>query len=161
MLSPDMLAALQTQLTLERTNAAIYDSLSACLDAVNWSGSSIFMKKSADEERTHADKFAGFIVDRNETPIYGDLPVCPMIEDDDLVIYFQAALGREKLTTQAINDLYTKADDVEDWQTCQFLLWFLQEQTDSERQLTDCLLELRRSDNNGRLILDEKYSEAK
>jgi len=161
MLSPEMLNALQTQLTLERTNAAIYDSLSACLDAVNWPGSAAFMKKSAKDERTHADKFAGFIVDRNETPVYSDLPICPMIQDDDLVLYFQAALGREQLTTQAINDLFDKACELDDPQTCIFLHWFILEQTASERELTDCLLELKRSTNDGRLILDERYGEVK
>mgnify|MGYP003704477803 CR=1 FL=1 len=34
-------------------------------------------------------------------------------------------------------------------------------QTASERELTDCLLELKRADAGGMLILDEKYGEAK
>src|ERR1035437_6392048 len=98
MLSDAMLQALQSQLTLERQNAAIYDALSASLDNVNWSGSATFMKKSADEERTHAQKFTDYLVDRNCVPIYAALGPCPVLEDDDLVIYFQAALDREKLT---------------------------------------------------------------
>ena len=164
MLSDAMLQALQSQLTLERQNAAIYDALSASLDNVNWSGSATFMKKSADEERTHAQKFTDYLVDRNCVPIYAALGPCPVLEDDDLVIYFQAALDREKLTTLAIKTLYQDAaNDATgpDSQTQQFLLWFLAEQTASERELTDAMLELNRSDNNGRLILDERYGEAK
>jgi ferritin len=161
MLSPEILTALQNQLTLERTNAAYYDALSASLEAVNWPGSAAFMKRSANDERTHAQKFSDYIVDRNETPEYSAVEQCPKLEDDDLVLYFQAALQREKLTTEAINGLYELADMRQDPQTCIFLHWFIAEQTASERELTDCLIELRRADNSGRIILDREYGEEK
>jgi ferritin len=157
MLSPDMHNALNQQLNMERENAAIYDALSASLNAVNWDGSARFMKRSADEERTHAQKFSDYLVDMNQTPVYDALPGCPSLEEDDLVVYFQAALQREKMTTAAILMLHRQADEEMDGQTCQFLLWFLEEQTASERELTDCLLELKRSTNDGRILLDQKY----
>ena len=117
------------------------------------------MKRSADEERKHADKFAGFIVDRNAVPQFAALAAILPAQGDDLVAFFEAALACEMATTEAIKTLHYMAEESEDPQTCAFLIWFLEEQTASEREVTDILLMLRRLDNNGRVVFDEKLGE--
>jgi ferritin len=150
----NLLIALQNQLTLERTNAAAYDVLSTSLDAVNWQGASEWMKQAANEEREHAQKFADYIIARNAIPQSQSLPVITPPAGDDLVLYFQAAMAREQVTTEAINTLHYQAEDEEDPATCQFLLWFIAEQVKSEREITDILTSLARLDNNGRQVFD-------
>jgi len=160
-MNENLLTALQDQFNMERQNAAIYDALAAQLDAVHWPGASAWMKRAADEERQHADKFSGYIVDRNGVPQFAGLvPVVAPQETDDLVLFFDAAMGREQLTTEAIKALHVLADEAEDPQTCAFLIWFLEEQTKSEREITDILLMLNRLDNNGRVVFDETLGEA-
>ena len=156
MIDAQVLTALQAELTRERQNAAIYDALAASLNAVNWPGSAAFLAKSAGEEREHAQKFSDYIVDRNALPQYGALEICPALDGDDLVEYFQAALETEQGTTAAINTLFRLADDRADAQTEIFLHFFVDEQTDSERVLYDFLLELRRyaGDPDGYKLFD-------
>lgn len=149
-----LLQALNDQLTLERQNAAIYDALSAALDVVNWAGSAAWMKKAADEEREHADKFAAYIVDRFGIPIYAALEACAAPTSDALYLYFDAALRREKATTEAIKTLHYMAEENEDPQTCTFLIPFIEEQTKSEREISDILLLLSRLDKTGFLVFD-------
>jgi len=151
-----LMQALNDQLTMERQNAAIYDALSAALDVVFWSGSSKWMKSSANEEREHADKFAGYIVDRMGVPVFSSLDGCNCPTGDNLVDYFSAALGREWLTTEAIKTLYYMAEEAEESQTCQFLLSFLEEQTKSEREISDYLIMLKRLDKTGMMIFDKQ-----
>jgi ferritin len=149
-----LLQALNTQLTMERQNAAIYDALSAALDVVFWTGSSAWMKKSADEERTHAQRFSDYIIDRFGTPVYSALDGCNVPLGDDLPAFFDAALDREQLTTEAIKELWYTAEQNEDPDTCRFLLYFLEEQTKSEREIGDYLLMLNRLDKTGYLLFD-------
>lgn len=154
-MNSNLIKALNDQMNMERQNAAIYDALSVALDVVFWDGSSKWMKQSANEEREHADKFAAFIVDRNGTPLFAPLDGCMCPIGDDLVSFFQAALERELATTEALKTLYYQAEETEDPQTCTFLIPFLDEQTRSEREITDILIMLRRLDNNGRLVFDK------
>lgn len=151
-----LMNALQDQLTMERQNAAIYDALAAALDVIFWDGSSKFMKKSANEEREHADKFCGYIVDRNGIPAFSALEGCNVPSSDDLPLYFEAALQRERMTTEALKTLCYVADEAEDPQTKVFLIPFLEEQTKSERELSDCVMMLKRLDKNGWLVFDKE-----
>ncbi len=147
-----VLEALQEQFNRERINRETYRLMSANLDAVNWSQAASYMHKASNEEGEHADKFAGYLIDRNETPRYDPLPAPVSPNGDDLVPYFEAALMTEKANTEGIKNVHYAAEQAEDAQTCVFLIWAIEEQTKAERELTDILLMLRRLDNNGRLL---------
>ena len=136
----NLLQAMNDQLTFERQNAAIYDALAAQLDVVNWQGSAAWMKKAANEEREHADKFAAHIVDRFGVPVYSALDGCNAPTGDNLIPYFDAAFMREMATTEAIKTLYFMAEEGEDPQMCVFLHPFIEEQTKSEREISDLLI---------------------
>lgn len=151
-----LMQALNDQLTMERQNAAIYDACASALNVVNWPGTSAWMKKSADDERNHADKFAAYIVDRFGVPVYSALNGCACPMGDDLVSHFQFVLDREQLTTEAIKTLYYMAEQDEEPDVCRFLLWFLEEQTKSEREIQDFLLTLRRMDKSAQFIFDNE-----
>lgn len=155
-MNQQLIQAWNEQLTLERQNAAIYDALAAALDVVNWPGSSAWMKKSADEERQHADKFAAYIVDRFGIPVYSALDGCNVPTGDNLVDYFTAALQREQLTTEAIKTLHFMAEEAEEPDACRFLLWFLEEQTKSVREISDLLLLLGRMDKSMQFVFDNE-----
>ena len=51
-------ALLQQQLTLERTNSAVYRSMADALDNEGWDGSAKFMRKSSSDELEHAEELA-------------------------------------------------------------------------------------------------------
>lgn len=154
-----VLDALQEQFNRERGNREAYRIMANGLDAVNWPGSSAWMRKASDEEAGHADKFAGYIVDRNEVPRYDALPAPQPVSGDDLVLFFEAALALEMANTEKIKELYYASEQAEDFQTCNFLIWAIDEQTKAERELTDILIMLRRLDNNGRFQFDHELGE--
>jgi len=149
------LTAFQDQFNRERGNREAYRVMASNLDAVNWEGAANWMRNASNEEGEHADKFAAYLIDRNEIPRYDPLPAPAVVAGEDLLPYFEAALALEVANTEQIKELHYAAEQSEDMQTCVFLIWAVEEQTKSERELMDIILMLRRLDNNGRVVFDE------
>lgn len=147
---------LQEQFNHERYNAAVYRSLAFGLEVVNWPGAAKWMRAASDEEQAHADKFAEYLIARNVTPVLSVLPSPERVLGDDMVAYFSAALELEKANTEKIVQLKMISEQNEDPQTCVFLIWALEEQTQAEREINDILVTLRRLDNNGRQVFDHE-----
>jgi ferritin len=145
--------ALNNQFNKERENHATYRAMADALDASNWPGSSAWMRHASDDEQTHAEKLASYIVDRNAQPIYADLAAPAIPKGDDLLACFTSALSLEQANTRSIIDLYNQAVMEGDIQTSNWLIWAIDEQTRSEREITDILLQLRRADGNAALLL--------
>lgn len=144
----------------ERMNAAQYDAFSDALDAQNWTGFAKWMRKSADEERGHYQKFADYLISRNFTPSHDALVAPKKLDGENPLPLFQAALMLEEENTASINAIMEAADI--DEQTKALLYgFFIPEQTSSVRDLFDRVLEMSRvvGDFAGLLILDEKYGE--
>lgn len=157
MLDNVMLQALNEQLNIERYNQAAYDMLSAALDVAYWPNSSAWMKTQAQEEATHADKIAAYIVDRGNVPQFTDIVPIPMIDAADLTEAFMKAMEVELANTEKIKMLYFLAEEQADPQTCQFLHWFLAEQTEAEGILSNYLVMLKRLDTNGKMVFDADF----
>jgi ferritin len=113
------------------------------------------MRNASDEEGQHADKFAAYLIDRNQVPRSDALPAPLVISGEDMLPYFESALLIETTNTEQIKELHYAAEQAEDMQTCVFLIPVIEEQTKSERELIDICLMLRRLNNNGRVIYDE------
>ncbi len=161
-LEPVLRDSLNKQITNERYNAAFYRAAAARLDLLNLPGFARWMKRSAKEETKHASWFADYLIDRNEAAIYAALDAVTLPNGSTInnvaSALFALALQAEQRTTQQINSLYLMADEVNDPQTCVFLHWFIEEQTKSEREVTEILaqVKLAESDPAGILTLDHR-----
>ena len=157
-LSQNLTDALQAQLNVERLNSAIYRAMSLALENANWPGTAAHFAHASQDEQGHADKIAGYLIDRNTQPLYAALPL-PTVTTPDLLPCFQAAMEREQLTSAAIDQLAAQAESEGDRATCIFLQWFVMEQIESEREYTDKLLEVSRAqgDTAALLFLDREY----
>ena len=152
---------LNTQANKERANAAQYDAFADALELATWPGFAKWMRKAADEEREHYQKFADYMIDRGWEVTHTALEAPQTLNGDDPLPLFKAALALEVDNTKSINDLDKKSDDEGDTQTCVFLYsWTVEEQTRSVRDLTDRVKELGRQDAAGLLLLDREYGEA-
>jgi ferritin len=156
--------ALQEQLTRERQNEANYRAKAAQAEAANYPGVSAWMKRAADDERLHASLIEGYLIDRNEIPVYANLMMVDTLPGEALVDLFADALALEQGTTAALETLYYLAAEAEDPRTCSFLIvprgdfpGFMEEQTQSEREITDILMDLRRLDKTGWKLLDNAF----
>lgn len=157
MLDNVMLQALIEQMNVERYNQAAYDMLAAALDVAYWPNSSAWMKVQAQEEATHADKIAAYIVDRGNVPGFTDIVPVPMIDASNLTNAFEMAMAVEQSNTEKIKMLYHLAEEQADPQTCQFLHWFLAEQTEAEGILNNYITMLGRLDANGKMVFDADF----
>lgn len=162
-LEPVLRSSLNNQITNERYNAAFYRAAAARFELLNLPGFARWMKRAAKEETHHASWFTDYLIDRNEAPIYDKLDAITlpngMTMNNVGSILFAAALQREQQTTQQINSLHMLSEEVKDPQTGIFLHWFIAEQTQSEREVTEILaqVKLAESDPAGVLLLDQKF----
>lgn len=145
-LDPVVLDSLNRQITNERNNSAMYLALANRLDFSNLTGLASHMRAASADELTHAQKFSDYLIDRYAFPVVAPLesatpPDGPMLSIGTLC--FAAALQREMQTTEQIKTLYDIAEQADDPQTCQFLLWFLEEQTKSEREYAELVARLQ------------------
>jgi len=150
--------ALQDQYNKERMNEQVYAAFSAALEAANWPGFAAWMLSASADERDHSKKFRDYLIDRNQSPALSALAAPPLMDGNDPRPFFQAALNLERENTASITALEELAETLDDDQTEMFLIWAIEEQTKSERELVDALLELNRADNTGLLMLDREYA---
>jgi ferritin len=149
--------ALQTQYNKERSNAAQYHASAASLEAANWPGFAKYFDDAAADEQSHSKLFRDYLIDRNQVPMLTALPAPMMIDGNTPLAHFQAALSLEKENTATITALEELAESLDDDQTETFLIPLINEQTKSERELVDAILEIGRVGADGLLILDREY----
>ena len=158
---------MQKQFILERTNEQYYRALASAADVVNWPGASAYFENAANDEQSHAKRVRDYIIDRNETPVFDALEAIPEIDGNDYIGMFKLALKRENITTASLQAKAQAADDEDvDFQTVAFLLssqgdWpgYLVEQTQSERELTDYILQISRLGPDGIQLFDNALLE--
>lgn len=156
-LDPVLRDRLNAQVTTERYNSAFYRACANRLAFLNLTGLARWMRHAARDENRHASWFADYLIDRNEFPPTDALPAVTLPNSATMLtagsVLFAEALKREQATTQAINALYELGDEVNDPQTCVFLHWFIEEQTRSEREITELLAELKIADNDAAAVI--------
>lgn len=151
---------LQAQFNKERMNAQVYQAFANALESENWPGFAAWMRKASADELIHAGKFADYLIARNEIPTSTALEAPPSMDGNNPVPFFQASLELEKANTASILAIEDQSDEEDDEQTDVFLYsWAIEEQTRSERELVDAILELKRVGPDGLLILDREYGE--
>lgn len=139
-LDPVTRDSLIKQVNIERLNAAVYLALANRLDYLNLTGAAKYFRNQGHEENEHADKFAAYLIDRNEYPIITPLEGVNAPDADmttAITVCASVALQRERINTEYIKTIYAQAQASDDPQTCVWLIWALEEQTSAERELTE------------------------
>ena len=152
--------ALNKQINLEFSASYTYLGMALYMDAVHLSGFASWMVAQSDEERTHARRLLRYMLDRNGDVELNSIPK-PKVDYGSVNEVFEASLTQEKSNTQSINALYALANELDDYATQAHLKWFLDEQVEEEKSVTDILgrLELTGDDKTAILILDQALSE--
>lgn len=92
----------------------------------------------ADEEREHAMKMVNYLLDRELQPDIGAVE-SPKMGFADHVEPIKLALEQERSVTVSISELFEIARETRDYQSEQFLHWFLAEQVEEEASMSDLL----------------------
>ncbi len=158
-LSTEMTDLIFKQIGIEYSNCAAYWSLEWALRYQSMKGVAHWMHEAASDERHHAKKFAYYLIDRGiQAPLevtnykpevpYGKSPL----------EIFQTALALEQQTSTRIEDMVTQAEDDNDPESRDFLSWYVDEQVDSENELTKIIKKLQGagSDYGALMMLDHK-----
>jgi ferritin len=155
-MNPEIMDLLNTQINVELKNERVYKQFAALLDVANWPGTKARMEKYSDEERSHADKFLNWVITNFGTPkIEAQESVSGIADGENLTAFWEGALKLEHENTLRINALYKSAFDAQEWATCNFLGFFLDDQIEGEREISDILLSLGRMTVGEQVLWDK------
>ncbi len=149
--------AMNDQIVKELYSSYLYLAMSAYFESESLPGFAHWMRIQSAEEVSHAMKFYNFIHDRGGTVVFDAIDKPPAryngIED-----VFQKTLEHEKIVTDSINNLYALALEVRDNASVIFLEWFVTEQVEEEKNVTDILGKLKYlpKQSAGILMLDKE-----
>jgi ferritin len=152
MLSKRMSDALNQQVNAELYSAYIYLSMASYLDEAGLPGFAHWMKKQYGEEVEHAMKFYEYINDRSARVVLKAIEQPPVDFKSPLEV-FEAALEHEKKVTGMINSLVDIADAEKDKATRVFLHWFVNEQVEEEKSVSDVIGALKLAGDTGHALL--------
>ena len=150
-------SAFNEQVTMELASATSYLQMAAYFSHQNLGGMSSWMREQAGEERSHADRFLDFILDRGGKAQIGAVPA-PQSEFSGPDEVFVAALAQEEAVTEAIHDLYRLATDLGDLSSFPFLQAFISEQNEEEAMVSSIVdrLRLAGGESSSLLLIDHE-----
>jgi ferritin len=144
--------ALNRQIGMEFAAAHAYLSMSAYFEENAWDGFASWMAAQSDEEHAHAMKFYRYLLDRDGQVKLPEIPA-PINEFASPLDVFESSLSQEHEVTSSIFSLYKMAHDSADYATVSFLKWFVDEQVEEEKNVSDMIEKLRRADGNNEAMI--------
>ena len=138
MISKTLQDALNEQINFELFSAYLYLSMSAHFETKNLSGFAKWMRVQYEEETKHAMRIYKYIFDRNGTVTLKAIAQ-PTTKFKSPLLIFKLALEHEQKVTSLINKLYELAVKEKDYAAQSFLQWFINEQVEEEKNVTDII----------------------
>jgi ferritin len=157
MISSKIEGAMNDQLGFELSSAYTYLSMAAWCESQSLPGFAHWMRLQYQEELEHAVKFFDFVVDRGGRVHLEGIDK-PKQDFSSPIEVFEVSLANEQAVTEAINRLYTLTTQEQDYASQAFLNWFVTEQVEEEKLVTDVLDSLRRIGDSGEamFLLDKE-----
>ena len=138
MASERFVDALNAQIAREFAAAHQYVAIGVYYTAETFPRLAAFFYEQAEEEREHAMKMVNYLLDREATPDIGAIET-PRKTFGDHVEPIKLALEQERSVTVRISELFEIARETRDYQSEQFIQWFLAEQVEEEAVMSDLL----------------------
>jgi ferritin len=145
--APEFVQALNEQVAHEFAASQQYVAVAVHYDQETLPRLAAFFYAQAVEERGHAMKMVQYLMDVGAEVVIP--PVAgPRNGFADIVEPIQIALDQEKVVTEQISRLARIARDTGDYQSEQFVQWFLKEQVEEVSTMGDLLTTVKRSTAN-------------
>ena len=156
-LSSKLEKALNNQINLELSSAYAYLGMAAYFDQTAFTGFGQWMQLQSKEELGHADRFFEYVVERGGKVTLQAI-AAPKCEYKSALEAFKASLGHEQRVSAAICGIYELASAEKDYATLSFLKWFLDEQVEEEKSVSEIIakLELVGDNRNGLFQIDKQ-----
>ena len=130
--------ALNEQVGREFAAAHQYVSIGAHYEEQTFPRVAHFFYEQAEEERAHAMKMVKYMLDTNCSVDLGTI-AAPTSHFENHIEPIKLALEQERKVTVHISELFKIARETNDYQSEQFIEWFLQEQVEEESAMQDLL----------------------
>jgi ferritin len=140
-LSNKLEKALNDQINLEFASAFAYLGMAAYFDHTAFTGFGKWMELQSSEELGHAHRFFKYVTDRGGKVTLQAIPQ-PKADYKSPLEAFQASLGHEQKVSAAICGIYELASAEKDYATLSFLKWFLDEQVEEEKSVSEIIAKL-------------------
>lgn len=144
-------AALNKQLGIELSSAYAYLAMSAHCEQRNLPGFGHWLRTQWQEEIDHAMKFYSFVIDRGGDVHFDEIEK-PRSNFSSVLEVFETALKNEESVTEAIHDLYTLVSEERDYASQAFLDWFVTEQVEEEKIVTEVVDAIKRVGEGGEAL---------
>ncbi len=128
--------ALNKQIANEFSASQQYIAAAVYYDAETLPQLAGFFYRKAVEERNHAMMMVQYLLDTDQEVRIPGIDA-PETSFSDIVGPVSMALEQEKRVTDEINELFGLARETSDYQGEQFMLWFVKEQVEEVRTMTD------------------------
>lgn len=151
-----IVALLNDQITKEFYSGYLYLSMANYFHFESLDGFGKWYDIQAREEIDHGKKIIKYLLDNDEKVKMGPIEA-PKWEFANFREPIEMALKHEEYVTSLINTLYGTAKELNDYRSCQFLDWYIAEQTEEEKNAHDLLTRFDRfaGDPRGLFLLDE------
>lgn len=123
--------AINEQIIVEGYSSQLYLAMASWCAAKGFAGSAKFLFKHSDEERIHMLKLIHYLNERGGHAIVATLKA-PPVNFADISSLFHEILKHEEYVTGCINGLVEITMNEKDFNTANFLQWFLMEQVEEE-----------------------------
>lgn len=156
MLSAALQNGFNEQIQKEFFSSYLYLAMAAHFEAANLPGFAAWMKKQADEERSHAMKLWDYVYDRGGKVELKAIEQPPAQSGKPLQV-FQQVFAHEQKVTAAINALYALTITEADVAAQIYLQWFVSEQVEEEKTVSDLIEQLKMTGDQsfGVLFMDK------
>lgn len=141
-ISKTLATAMNEQVGKELYTSNLYLAMAAHFDAADLPGFSHWLQLQSDEERSHALKLFGYVLERGGRVMLGGVDA-PPASFGDVASVVQQVADHEAQVTAAINAIYEIAVQHKDYAAQAFLDWFVIEQVEEEKQANDLLGRLK------------------
>ena len=159
-LKEDVEILLNLQAKIEYDASAKYLAMASWLDRNGFEKSAGYMYQQSEEEREHFLKVFKYITEVGGIAI---TPAGSVVQQDfeSLKKVFEIALQNEIAVTNAINNVVAKCRSTNDYATEEFMMWYVKEQREEERNARRAIELFELIDENsatGKFELDKQIA---
>ncbi len=155
MLNEKVEQALLAQIEKEMYSSNLYLAMASWAERNGFEGVSQWMYAQSDEERVHMLKFVTYVNERGGKAVIPALEQ-PPVEFDGIMDLFEKTYEHEQFVTQSINDIVAIMQEVKDFNSQQWIQWFVTEQLEEEASVSSILDKLKLIGPNGSLYLFDR-----
>jgi len=132
---------LNRQIPREYYSEYVYTAISVYFEGLGYFGIAKWLLDHGKEEHAHGDKFVEYLQDTKQKIVLAKMDAAET-EYDCPMTAMKAVLTHEEFITESINEIVAAASKANDYATFFFLQWFVTEQIEEEKRVSDLILQM-------------------